>query len=164
MYRDDFDIVFEIMIVFFVISFLLLFCFFGIPNMKHKEFHVGTEYIETNYIQDCYEIPIYAFADSSQLNGEIHGNIFAVCGSVSNEEYVKYIAKTEYGLQIQSLRLDLHDVYFIESDDCEPHLEKVSQIKSEDCKCFFCDDLLDMKYIFYLPSGSVVHDYNVDLE
>ncbi len=126
------------------------------------------------HTDDCFmevkeEIPIFSFSDGSSPSGSSSGfgymGSFAVRGFFSDKDYVKYLIQTEYGLQVQRITSNSAAIYFNESEDVEPHLEVIYSKIGPECNHSFLDSSArrDIKYIFYLPPGSIYYDYSVDL-
>lgn len=112
---------------------------------------VGTE---PRYDQ---KIEVYALADA-QLS---EGNFYLGRGCIDEELTYTFVKKGEYGYTVEQVKAEKSYVeYTSEQPYAVPIIEKYNGFTK-----FWCGDSEErIGYIFYLPEGSIIDGYNIDLE
>ena len=116
---------------------------------------VGLFFEPVSYTQT--ETPLVALKDNSAING----SFFLGCGNVGSETQYSYAIDTEFGIEIKTLSAN-EKIYF-KYDEGTPAL-----IKSEPVYSTLAEWLsvpYDRPiYTFRIPEGSIINEYQVDLE
>lgn len=121
-------------------------------------FLVGTCLPDDYYEWTTAETPIYALADTSNASGR-H---FLGVGTVKEIEYYYYIVETEYGYKKQ--RVPTSEAYIKYTDE-KPYL-------ATSRTCGFAREFPNIYalpenrciYTFYVPEGTIVQNYIIDLQ
>lgn len=141
---------------------------------KFKE----TKVEETSSIES-----LYAIKDYSETTESISGNFLYIHGESDTYLSVRYVSgDNENGYSIKSLNVESDNVKFIESDE-DPQLEVIERtsfyrynppwyIKQFSfitgiTNCFDWENLKNSTetiYKFTVPKGTIVYEYNIDLE
>lgn len=148
---------------------------------------IGTFYQEEKYEEISQVESLYAIRDSSETTGSIHGGFLFVAGSfygeTNTELTVRYVSgDNENGYKIQSLNAESNNITFVESNE-DPKLEIVEHrhmVRSDPptiIKDFSFLSQLTKEFTWYnneynnyttyrfiVPEGTIVYDYNIDLE
>ena len=116
---------------------------------------VGAFFEPVSYTQT--ETPLIALKDNSTING----SFFLGCGNVDSKTQYSYAVDTEFGIEIRTLS-ENNKIYF-KYDEGAPAL-----IKSEPVYSTLAEWLsvpYDRPvYTFRIPEGSIINEYQVDLE
>ena len=103
-------------------------------------------------------IEIYALADGNLIEG--HGSFL---GSSHVDEELKYtfVKKDAFGYTVE--QVDADDCYVKYTKDT-PRAVPIEEHYSGWVKFWIGDDEAKNGYIFYLPEGSIIEQYNIDLK
>lgn len=106
------------------------------------------------------EYELHAIVD----NSEITGSFFLGCGSVGEDKYYSYIIETERGKTVETLKIDgINDIYFKDTVET-PMLKYYESELEKDWWNWFSISAGDNYYVFHIPEGSIIEDYQIDLE
>ena len=153
-YNMDDDFLFKILLWVMAPIFLFLFAYLMII--------VSSCFIDknkTNYIYDkTSNTEIVALNNSTGVSGR---SGFLGSGYVSENLYYYYMMDTRKGYKASKIRAD--DTYVRYSDD--PHIETYSVIGFKN-KLYYliAVPFYDCYYIAYIPEGSIIENYKIDLE
>lgn len=94
-------------------------------------------------------------------NIEIEGQYFIGTGSFDSEPKYYVMLKTEMGYEMKTY--DISEVTLIYSDT--PRVEFYKNYYTNPVVKFFCgEESLDTHYKIYIPEGSILNNYQIDLE
>ena len=116
---------------------------------------VGLFFEPVSYTQT--ETPLIALKDNSTIDG----SFFLGCGNVDSKTQYSYAVNTEFGIEIKTLSAD-KKIYF-KYDEGTPALitsEPVYSTLAEWLSVPWYDPI----YTFRIPEGSIINEYQVDLE
>lgn len=116
---------------------------------------IGCFFEPVSYTQT--ETPLIALKDNSTING----SFFLGCGSVGSKTQYSYAVDTEFGIEIKTLSTD-EKIYF-KYDEGTPALitsEPVYSTLAEWISIPYDNPI----YTFRIPEGSVINEYEIDLE
>lgn len=103
--------------------------------------------------------PIYAMNDGSSSEGA-H---FLFSGYYDEKFVCRYIVETEKGKHIEQVNAD--KAYIVEQDVAQPYVERYEEVYTIDWYWWIALPMNnDVYYKFYVPSGTVVTSYNIDLQ
>ena len=102
---------------------------------------------------------LYALQDGN----EISGSFFLGCGRIDEEMHYAYIVKEDRGKQIQTLEIDINDVYLNDNVDT-PTLDIYSKDFKYGWMYWFAVPRGDCEYVFNIPPDSIDYKYNIDLK
>ena len=112
----------------------------------------NTEYKMTN------DKPIIALQDNIETNGRF----FLGSGTVDENSVYYYMTEDEFGYKMDTV--DTDSAYIQYSKD-KPHIETYTPYFTNDFVEFFTGGCLyGSRTIIYVPKGSIVENYNVDLQ
>ena len=102
---------------------------------------------------------LYAFED----NTSVEGHFFLGSGKVDGEMEYYYIYETEDGgYKMDSIDTSDAVLYYIDDDNCR--IEYDDFVYSNPIHYFFGIGPLETTYKIYIPEGSIINNYQVDLE
>lgn len=115
----------------------------------------------------AYTIPIAAMKDATAINGRIGGS-FIRSGYINQEIVYRYMVKTDKGLSQETIKGKV----YINYTDGPPHIEVINKRYSEEkarnlVELFLLNDYPAMYYVsynVYVPEGSVVQEFEIDME
>lgn len=102
------------------------------------------------------DIDIYALQD----NLTTEGRFFLGSGHVDGELKYFYVEESEFGYKVNSIDADKCYIKYT-SDRC--HLEKQTYTFDNSFVQFIAIPMSD-RYVFYIPEGSIINNYSVDLK
>ncbi len=108
------------------------------------------------YTEDSVK-ELYALEDGSGSRG----SFFLASGYVDEEPVIKYITDGEFGKEIKSVETE--DCYINETDG-DVYLKIMKPRFKHGWVYLFSFYVGCDKHIFYIPSGSVINQYNIDLQ
>ena len=116
---------------------------------------VGSFFEPVSYTQT--ETPLIALKDNSTING----SFFLGCGNVDSKTQYSYAVDTEFGIEIRTLS-ENNKIYF-KYDEVAPALIKSEPVYSTlaEWLSILCYDPI---YTFMIPEGSIINEYQIDLE
>lgn len=91
-------------------------------------------------------------------NTSISGSFFLGCGNIDSEMTYVYAVETDKGIVTKTIEKDRYDVY-IKYTDGQPYVEYWD---GEDDPWRLPSE--SAYYVFYVPEGSVINTYEIDLE
>ena len=102
---------------------------------------------------------LYAFEDDAS----IEGHFFLGSGRVDGEMKYYYIYETDDGgYKMDSIDTSNAVLYYIDDDNCR--IEYDNFVYSNPVHYFFGIGPLETTYKIYIPKGSIINNYQVDLE
>ena len=116
---------------------------------------VGSFFEPVSYTQT--ETPLIALKDNSAIDG----SFFLGCGNVGTETQYSYAIDTEFGIEIKTLSAN-EKIYF-KYDEGTPALIKSEPVYSTLAKWLSVPYDRPV-YTFRIPKGSIINEYQVDLE
>lgn len=116
---------------------------------------IGCFFEPVSYTQT--ETPLIALKDNSTING----SFFLGCGSVGSETQYSYAVNTEFGIEIKTLPAD-EKIYF-KYDEGTPALITSKPVYSTLAEWISIPDDPTI-YTFRIPKGSIINEYEIDLE
>lgn len=146
------------------------------------------KYFEEKSEEEIKIESIYAIKDSSGINGSLSGEFLLIGGSLSGEIdtelNIRYVSgNNEDGYKIKSLSIESDDISFIESNEQDPQLQIIEHTVYEryNMPCLMKDFTLFINifgkdkwvenseknyttYKFIVPEGTIIYDYEIDLE
>ena len=146
------------------------------------------KYFEEKTEEEITTESLYAIKDSSEINGSFSGGFLliggALSGEIDTELNVRYVSgNNEDGYRIKSLSIESDDISFIESNEQDPQLQITEHRVYEryNMPCLMKDFTLFINifgmdkwkensdrnyttYKFIVPEGTIVYDYEIDLE
>ena len=106
------------------------------------------------------EYELHAIVD----NSEITGNFFLGCGSIGEDKYYSYIIETERGKTVKTLKIEeCNDIYFKDTVET-PMLKYYEPEFEKDWWYWFAFPIEDNYWVFHIPEGSIIEDYEIDLK
>lgn len=100
---------------------------------------------------------LYALQDSNKISGRF----YLMGGMIDEKPVIKYITDEELGKHIETQEVKNS---YIKEGYSEPYLEIHERKFKEDWYWLFAFNIEADEYVFYVPSGSVINEYNIDLE
>ena len=116
---------------------------------------VGSFFEPVSYTQT--ETPLIALKDNSTIDGLF----FLGCGNIGSKTQYSYAIDTEFGIKIKTLSAD-KKIYF-KYDEGAPALITSEPVYSTLAKWLSAPSY-DPIYTFRIPEGSIINEYQVDLE
>ena len=116
---------------------------------------VGSFFKPVSYTQT--ETPLIALKDNSTING----SFFLGCGNVDSKTQYSYAVDTEFGIEIRTLS-ENNKIYF-KYDKGAPALIKSEPVYSTLAE-WLSAPWYDPIYTFRIPEGSIINEYQIDLE
>lgn len=117
---------------------------------------IATDFAEVDY-KVISDTKIIALKD----NQNVSGGFYILGGYVDEDLYYYYAEETEFGYKTE--KIDASDAYIKYTDD-EAHIEKLRGEFANDIAYLFGIPMCDHRYIIYCPEGTVINEFNVDLE
>lgn len=106
------------------------------------------------------EYELHAIVD----NSEITGDFFLGCGSIGEDKYYSYIIETERGKTVETLKIEeCNDIYFKDTVET-PMLKYYESEFEKDWWYWFAFPTEDNYWVFHIPEGSIIEDYEIDLK
>lgn len=100
---------------------------------------------------------LYALQDGEKISGIF----YLMGGTVDQKQVIKYITDGELGKHIETQEAKNS---YIKEGYSDPYLEIHKQRFKKDWYILFSMCWSTDKYVFYVPSGSVINEYDIDLE
>ena len=116
---------------------------------------VGSFFEPVSYTQT--ETPLIALKDNSTIDG----SFFLGCGNVDSKTQYSYAVDTEFGIEIKALSAN-EKIYF-KYDEGTPALIKSEPVYSTLAE-WLSAPWYGPVYTFRIPEGSIINEYQVDLE
>lgn len=115
---------------------------------------------------------LVAIKDNTSINGSIHGSKYlfggSIYGEINSSMSYSYMIKTDQGLKMCTL--PCNSCYIVETDTDRPKVVIKSKVEYKVKSNFYKDWLLVDDYtdtnqtaVFYIPTGSIEYEYNIDL-
>lgn len=108
------------------------------------------------------EIKIIAMKDNSNISGNFAGGMFLVSGRVGEETYYHYMKETNAGYIMEKVPADVS--YIIETDEEPKIITKREEYSDEKSRKLLINHFDNFSATFYVPFGTIVQRYQVDLE
>lgn len=105
---------------------------------------------------------IIALKDNSNISGQITGGIFITSGYVLEDMYYYYMEVTEDGKHMNKIPAD--SAYIIETNDIKPSIIEKKKYNADKRLDFWFDVRTAVKYLIYVPKGTVDVEYKVNME
>lgn len=143
----------------FLVSGLLGFLFGLLTTIIATIILLGIAYLPNNEYNLVETVEITAMKDNSRTNGSFY--LFG--GTVSEKDYYYYMMETDEGLKRNKVDVEYSMINEVEGN---PKVEIYkSQYMNAIIRWYFGETSpKDAKYVFYVPSGTVTPQFEVDME
>ena len=114
---------------------------------------IPKQYIKTNTVD------IIALNDSQNMQGS------SFIGSGYVDEELKYYVMQDTNLGYSVIKIDSDNAYIKEDKDQKPHIEiQTEEIENPILRYWFNFNCGGTRYIIYVPNGTIVQNYKIDLK
>ena len=117
----------------------------------------GSEPVSKTPLED-EAIEIYALADGNLTEG--HGS-FLGSGHIDEELKYTFVKKDAFGYTVEQVDAD---ACYVKYTDDIPRAVPIEERYNGFIKFWTGDNVAKSGYIFYLPEGSIIEQYNIDLK